>query len=104
MTRSIYRNALKKFKTLIAQNDPKEAEKTLPYVFKTLDTAAKKNVISDNKAARHKSAAAKALDHLIKNPVATEPKVKKVKVEKAAKAPKKVKAEKPAKATKAAKK
>jgi len=53
-----YKNTLKEFKKLAASGKKDEAKKLLPKVYKTLDKAAKTNVISKNKAARLKSSAA----------------------------------------------
>ncbi|MEA3305164.1 MAG: 30S ribosomal protein S20 [Patescibacteria group bacterium] len=61
MTRSLYRGAMKRFYTAIEAGDKKAAEAMIPHIYKTLDTAAKKNVIHTNKAARHKSQVMKAL-------------------------------------------
>lgn len=48
------KDSLKEFKVAVAA-DPKEAEKIVPKVYKTIDKAAKKKVISKNTAARKKS-------------------------------------------------
>lgn len=61
-----YKEAAKKFKRLIAENKKDEAAKFLPTLYKTLDKAAKTNVIHKNKAARLKSRLAKRLSAVIK--------------------------------------
>lgn len=64
LTKSLYRGAFKRL-THAVQNGYKDfAQKLLPYVFKTLDTAAKKNVLHKNKAARHKSQASKMIENI----------------------------------------
>ena len=60
-TRSLYRNAMKKLFVLVKEGKKDEAAQMLSYVFKTIDTAAKKRVIAKNKADRHKSQCSKAL-------------------------------------------
>ncbi len=50
-----YKEAIKTFKKLIAQNKLEEAQKQLSLVFKKLDKAAKTNVIHKNKSSRLKS-------------------------------------------------
>ncbi|MEK7603529.1 MAG: 30S ribosomal protein S20 [Patescibacteria group bacterium] len=56
-----YKNTLKKFIKLAAEGKNKEAEQTLPKVYKSLDKAAKTNVIAKNKASRLKSKAQRLL-------------------------------------------
>jgi small subunit ribosomal protein S20 len=55
MKKEAYKEAIKNFKKLIAQNKLEEAQKTLSLVFKKLDKAAKSNTIHKNKASRLKS-------------------------------------------------
>jgi small subunit ribosomal protein S20 len=50
-----YKEAIKNFKKLIAQNKLEEAQKALSLAFKKLDKAAKSNTIHKNKASRLKS-------------------------------------------------
>lgn len=52
-----YKNTLKKFIKLAAAGKNEEAKQTLPKVYKSLDKAAKTNVIAKNKASRLKSKA-----------------------------------------------
>ena len=59
--KNAYKNTLKEFRTLITNGKKDDAKKTLPKVYKSLDKAAKTNVINKNKAARLKSAAARLL-------------------------------------------
>lgn len=56
-----YKNTIKEFKSLAATGKKDDAKKLLPRVYKSLDKAAKTNVIAKNKAARLKSSAAKLL-------------------------------------------
>mgnify|MGYP002348718077 FL=1 len=67
--RSRIKKSVKKFNTLIAENSQDEATKKLPHVFKTLDKAAKKNVIKEEKADRTKSRLNKKLNVLSQNNV-----------------------------------
>lgn len=57
--KNAYKDALKELSKLASAGNKKEAEKLLPKVYKTLDKAAKTNVIATNKAARLKSKAVK---------------------------------------------
>ncbi len=50
-----FKDAIKKFKKLVATKDIKGAIAALPLVYQTLDKAAKTNVIPKNTAARLKS-------------------------------------------------
>lgn len=50
-----YKKAIKEYKKLISEKKIEEAKQKLNLVYKTLDKAAKKNVIHKNKAARLKS-------------------------------------------------
>jgi len=50
-----YKKVVVKYRKLIAAKSVDEAKKLLPSVFKTLDKAAKANVIEKNKASRLKS-------------------------------------------------
>lgn len=54
-----YKISIKEFKKLVVAGKNNEAVKFISRVYKTLDKAAKTNVIKKNKAARLKSAAAK---------------------------------------------
>jgi small subunit ribosomal protein S20 len=54
------KDSLKEFKVAIAA-DPKEAEKIVPKIYKTIDKAAKKGVLSKNTAARKKSVIMKTI-------------------------------------------
>jgi len=65
------KKAVKKFKTLVAENNPEEAKVTLKHIYKVLDKAAKKNVIKDNKADRLKGRLTKNLNKLTQNNVQT---------------------------------
>lgn len=56
-----YRRAVKDYKKLIAAKKFDEAKAALAKVYKTLDKAAKTNVIAKNKAGRLKSRLAKLL-------------------------------------------
>ena len=59
--KNAYKSTLKEFRTLAAAGKKDEAAKLLPKVYKSLDKAAKTNVIAKNKAARLKSFAARLL-------------------------------------------
>lgn len=59
--KNAYKNALKELKKLTAAGKKDEAKKLLPGVYKSLDKAAKTNVISKNKAARLKSKVSKSV-------------------------------------------
>ena len=63
------KRAIKKFRTLVSENNSEEAKASLQHVFKVLDKAAKKNVIKDNKASRLKSRLAKNLNKLTQDNV-----------------------------------
>ena len=54
---------IKNFKALIEDNKMKEAKEKLSEAYKAIDKAAKKNVISDNKASRKKSQLAKKINN-----------------------------------------
>jgi len=56
-----YRGTVKEFRELVAAGKKDEAAKLLPKVYKSLDKAAKTNVIKKNKAARLKSSASHLL-------------------------------------------
>ena len=60
-TRRRLHDVQKEYYTLIKDKDVAAATKLLPSVYKTIDMAAKKNVIHDNKAGRLKSKAQKNL-------------------------------------------
>lgn len=53
---------LKNFNALIEDGKIKEAKEKLPQVYKAIDKAAKRNIISDNKASRKKSQLAKKIN------------------------------------------
>lgn len=57
--KNAYKDALKELSKFASAGNKKEAGKLLPKVYKTLDKAAKTNVIAKNKAARLKSKAVK---------------------------------------------
>lgn len=57
--KNAYKDVLKEFKKLTAAGKKDEAKKLLPKAYKTLDKAAKTNVIAKNKAARLKSSVSK---------------------------------------------
>jgi small subunit ribosomal protein S20 len=57
-----YKNALKKLMKMAISNK-KEASDFLPQVYKTIDKAAKTNVIAKNKAARLKSKASRLVNN-----------------------------------------
>lgn len=63
------KKSIKKFRTLVNENNETEAKATLKHVFKVLDKAAKKNVIKDKKADRMKSRLSKHLNKLSNNNV-----------------------------------
>ncbi len=65
------KKAVKKFKTLVTENNPTEAKITLKHIYKVLDKAAKKNVIKNNKADRLKGRLTKNLNKLTQNNVQT---------------------------------
>lgn len=56
-----FKKAIKAYKKLVAEKKIEEARKQLSLAFKSLDKAAKTNVISKNKAARTKSRISKLL-------------------------------------------
>jgi small subunit ribosomal protein S20 len=56
-----YKKAVKNYKKLVAAKKPEEAKKLLSTVYKTLDKAAKTNVLAKNKVSRLKSRLAKLL-------------------------------------------
>ena len=55
------KNAIKKLKKALQENDIKKSKQTLQEVYKALDKAATKKVIHPNKAARRKSRLSKLL-------------------------------------------
>lgn len=63
------KKSLKKFNTLLVDNNTEEAKATLKHVYKVLDKAAQKNVIKDNKANRLKGRLTKKLNKLAQNNV-----------------------------------
>lgn len=60
-TRRKVKTAVKNFQSLIQEKKLAEAEKALPGAYKTIDLAAKKNVLHPNTAARKKSLLARSL-------------------------------------------
>jgi len=72
--RSQLKTTYKKAMTLISEGNREEAEKFLPYAYKIIDTAAKKNLIHDKNADRKKSNIAKALNAMGKGEVKVEEK------------------------------
>ena len=65
------KKSVKKFNTLLSDNNIDEAKATLKHIYKVLDKAAKKNVIKDGKADRTKSRLAKNLNKLTQSNVQT---------------------------------
>lgn len=63
------KKSLKKFNTLLVDNNTEEVKATLKHVYKVLDKAAQKNVIKDNKANRLKGRLTKKLNKLAQNNV-----------------------------------
>jgi small subunit ribosomal protein S20 len=61
LKKETYKKTVVKYRKLISAKSFEEAKKILPLVFKSLDKAAKANVIAKNKASRLKS----RLSHLI---------------------------------------
>ena len=55
------KNLLKEVRNLISQKKTEEAKKLLPKIYKTLDKAAKENLIEKNTASRKKSRITKAI-------------------------------------------
>lgn len=55
LRKDAFKDAIKKFKRLLAAKQIDEAKKLLPTIYQALDKAAKTNVIHLNKAARLKS-------------------------------------------------
>jgi small subunit ribosomal protein S20 len=62
--RSEMKTYIKKFLLAVKEGKKEEAEKLLQKTYKIIDTAAKKNIIHKNNAARKKSRLAKALAHI----------------------------------------
>ncbi len=60
-TKDAVKGQLKEFNRFVANKQTKEAEAVLPKLYKAIDLAAKKHVISPNSAARKKANAAKKL-------------------------------------------
>ena len=65
------KKSIKKFNTLLTDNNTDEAKATLKHIYKVLDKAAKKNVIKDNKADRLKGRLTKNLNKLTQSNVQT---------------------------------
>jgi len=63
-TKSVMRTYIKKVFLSIKDNNVEEAQKHMQTAYKLIDTAAKKNVIHKNNAARKKSQLAKAVNAL----------------------------------------
>ena len=61
--------SVKKFNTLLSDNNIDEAKATLKHIYKVLDKAAKKNVIKDGKADRLKGRLTKKLNKIAQNNV-----------------------------------
>ncbi|KKW21779.1 MAG: 30S ribosomal protein S20 [Parcubacteria group bacterium GW2011_GWB1_52_7] len=59
--KTAYKVAVKKVRALVLAGDKKEIQSALSLAYKTLDKAAKTNVIAKNKAARLKSRLAKLI-------------------------------------------
>ncbi|MCD6109734.1 30S ribosomal protein S20 [bacterium] len=59
--RSLMKTNIKKVLTMAAQGNKEEAEKLLPVAYKTIDTAAKKNIIHNKNADNKKSRLARAI-------------------------------------------
>ena len=55
MTMSVYRTELKKFITMMSENNMEDAKKLLPSLHKIIDKTRSKGVIHKNNAARKKS-------------------------------------------------
>ena len=62
--RSTMKTNIKKFLKAVKDGDKKEAENLLKACYKIIDTAAKKNIIHKNNAARKKSRLAKTLANI----------------------------------------
>jgi len=78
--RSLMKTNIKKVLTAAAKGNKEEAEKLLPIAYKTIDTAAKKNIIHDKNAGNKKSRLARAIARIgeVKTPT-TKAKAKTVK-------------------------
>lgn len=61
LKKEAYKDVIKQIKKEVASGKIKDAEKLLPLLYKTLDKAAKTNVIKKNKAARLKSRTTKSI-------------------------------------------
>lgn len=70
--KSELKTTYKKALTLIAEGKIEEVKKFLPFAYKVIDMAAKKNMIHKNNAARKKSNIAKGLNALEKKGAKTE--------------------------------
>lgn len=55
MYKNKMKNLIKKARTLVEEGKKEEVKKMLPQIYKTVDKAAKTNVIKKNTAARKKS-------------------------------------------------
>jgi small subunit ribosomal protein S20 len=86
--RSSMKTHIKKVLLLAKEGKKQEAEKELPTAYKIIDTAAKKNIIHNNNAARKKSRLAKTVAN-IKEESAAKKTTSKVKTSKPKAAPKK---------------
>ena len=76
--RSSMKTHIKKILLAVKAGQKDEAEKLMPHAYKNIDTAAKKNIIHENNAARKKSRLAKALANIGKEkPVKQAKKAKK---------------------------
>jgi small subunit ribosomal protein S20 len=67
--RSRSKKSIKKFNTLLSDNNIEEAKATLKHIYKVLDKAAKKNVIKDGKADRLKGRLTKKFNKIAQNNV-----------------------------------
>lgn len=82
--RSSMKTHIKKVLLLAKEGKKDEAQKELPVTYKIIDTAAKKNIIHINNAARKKSRLAKAIANISEskaNTTAAAPKAKKAEKE-----------------------
>lgn len=59
LKKTAYKDAIKTYKKLLAENKTKETSAEIARIYKALDKAAKTNVIAKNKASRLKSRLAK---------------------------------------------
>lgn len=69
--RNRVKKSIKRFESLVLQENTEEAEKALRHTYEVLDKAAKKNVIKEGNADRKKSRLASKLNILSANNVKT---------------------------------